>query len=151
MRMCIRLMNKEDIDDVLIIENTSFSTPWSREAFDRDMNNDMAMYLCIEYDKKVVAYAGFWKVFDEAHVTNVAVLPEYRGKGISKVLMHSLFNLASTNYINRMTLEVRESNYIAINLYTKLGFENCGKRPNYYRQPLEDAIIMWKELEGEVC
>lgn len=151
MRMCVRLMNLEDIDDVLIIENSSFSTPWSREAFERDMNNDMAMYLCIEYDKKIVAYAGFWKVFDEAHVTNVAVLPEYRGKGISKVLMHSLFNLACTNNIDRMTLEVRESNYVAINLYTRLGFDNCGKRPNYYRQPSEDAIIMWKNLEGEVC
>lgn len=141
-------MESKDLDDIIEIENSSFPTPWPRQAFEEELLNPLALYLCIEYENKVVAYMGVWKVCDEGHITNVAVLPKYRGLGFSKLLMTEMFDVLCENGITRVTLEVRESNSIAISLYEKLGFVNCGKRPKYYYNPVEDAIIMWKELDN---
>lgn len=149
MKITIREMKIEDLDDVLEIENSSFSMPWSRTSFESELLNSMAMYTCLEFDGKVVAYVGLWKIYDEGHITNVAVLPSYRGLGLSKILLSSLFEICLKNGIIRLTLEVRESNSVAINLYQHLGFVSAGKRPNYYSNPVEDAIIMWKELDYE--
>lgn len=149
MKISIREMKYEDLDDIVEIENNSFSIPWSRESFESELRNNMAIYICLEYDGKVVAYVGLWKIYDEGHITNVAVLPKYRGLGLSKLLMHNMMEIAVNNDIERLTLEVRESNTVAINLYTKLGFVDTGKRPRYYHSPEEDAIIMWKELNYE--
>lgn len=145
----IRKMQEEDIDDVLIVENNSFSTPWSKESFMGELVNPMALYLCVHVDNRVIGYAGMWKIYDEGHITNVAILDKYRGLGISKTLMYDMIDLAMMNNINRLTLEVRKSNMVAINLYKKLGFVSYGIRPKYYTNPVEDAIIMWKELGRE--
>ena len=150
MIISIREMKPEDLDDIMEIEYSSFSSPWSRESFISELNNQMALYICLECDKKVVAYVGLWKIYDEGHITNVAVLPSYRGLGLSKLLLSSLFEACKENGIERLTLEVRESNQIAINLYESLGFLSSGKRPKYYSNPIEDAIIMWKELNNEI-
>ena len=149
MRITIREMNKEDLDDILEIENASFSMPWTRASFENELLNSMALYTCLECDGKVVAYVGLWKIYDEGHITNVAVLPSYRGLGLSKILLSNLFEICLNNGIARLTLEVRESNMVAINLYQHMGFISSGKRPRYYSNPIEDAIIMWKELDYE--
>ncbi|WP_242631644.1 ribosomal protein S18-alanine N-acetyltransferase [Sedimentibacter sp. zth1] len=149
MKIIIRPMEQGDIDDIVKVENNSFSTPWSREAFTKELSNPMALYLCVVYEEHVIGYAGLWKIYDEGHITNVAILSTFRGHGISKLLMKDMIEMSIENNINRLTLEVRESNLVALNLYTKLGFENCGKRPKYYSNPTEDAIIMWKELGNE--
>ncbi|HBB27811.1 MAG TPA: ribosomal-protein-alanine N-acetyltransferase [Clostridiales bacterium] len=146
MKISIREVKHEDLDDILEIENASFSVPWSRKAFESELLNNMALYICLECDDKVVAYVGIWKIYDEGHITNVAVLPNYRGLGLSKLLLNYLFDVCNKNDIFRLTLEVRESNAVAIKLYEQLGFINTGKRPKYYSNPIEDAIIMWKEL-----
>ncbi len=142
-------MRFEDLDSILEIENSSFSMPWSRKAFEGELLNEFALYRCLELDNKIVAYVGLWQVFNEGHITNVAVLPSYRGLGLSKILLTNLFEICADRGITRLTLEVRESNSVAIKLYESLGFYASGIRPNYYSKPVEAAIIMWKELEDK--
>jgi len=97
-----------------------------------------------EVDNKIVGYGGFWVVVDEGHITNIAVHPEYRSKGIGSKIMEGLIELAKKNGIISMTLEVRESNIVAQHLYAKFGFRPLGRRKGYYQDNNEDAIIMWK-------
>ncbi|KKC30367.1 ribosomal protein S18-alanine N-acetyltransferase [Caldanaerobacter subterraneus] len=145
MEVIIRPMTEDDIDEVMEIEKLSFTTPWSREAFVGEVTkNSCARYIVAEVDKKVVGYAGFWVVLDEGHITNIAVHPEYRGRGIGSRLMEGLIDLAKKNGITSMTLEVRESNLVAQNLYKKFGFKVLGRREGYYQDNNEDAIVMWK-------
>jgi ribosomal-protein-alanine N-acetyltransferase len=142
-----RFMREEDIDQVLEIEHASFTTPWSREAFYNELNmNKFAVYIVVEVDKKVVGYCGVWIVIDEAHVTNIAILPEYRGRKLGEALMQNLFDVARTMGAKSMTLEVRITNYVAQSLYRKFGFQKGGLRKNYYTDNQEDALVMWVRL-----
>lgn len=143
----IRKMRENDIEQVLDIEKKSFTTPWSKESFTMEIKkNLLAYYIVAEIDGKIVGYGGFWNIVDEAHITNIAVDPEYRGKGIGNFIVEKLIDVCKERGILRMTLEVRKSNYIAQALYKKYGFEECGIRPRYYSDTNEDAIIMWKEM-----
>lgn len=142
-----RFMREEDIDQVLEIEHASFTTPWSREAFYNELNmNKFAVYIVVEVDNKVVGYCGVWVVIDEAHVTNIAILPEYRGRKLGEALMQNLFDVARTMGAKSMTLEVRVTNYIAQSMYRKFGFQKGGLRKNYYTDNQEDALVMWVKL-----
>ena len=97
-----------------------------------------------ENTNKIAGYAGMWIVLDEAHITNVGVLPEYRGKGIGVMLMNRQVKDSIIAGAIKMTLEARVSNEVAINLYKKLGFTQVGIRKRYYEDNNEDAVIMWK-------
>ncbi len=141
-------MSLEDIDQVYEIENLSFTTPWSRESFKSELlKNDLARYIVAKVDGKVAAYGGMWIVLDEAHITNIAVHPEYRGRKIGETLVKALLRTAKENKAADITLEVRASNDAARKLYKKLGFKDGGRRKGYYEDTGEDAIIMWNELE----
>ncbi|NLN42172.1 MAG: ribosomal protein S18-alanine N-acetyltransferase [Clostridiales bacterium] len=141
----IRPMKVEDIDEVLSIEKLCFSTPWSREAFRAEIErNHCARYVVAELEGKVIGYGGMWIILDEAHITNIAVHPDYRGKGVGEALMKALIGTASRLRVDGMTLEVRVSNVIAQNLYKKLGFVSVGVRKGYYGDNGEDALIMWR-------
>lgn len=142
----IRGLTFKDLDAVTRIEQKCFSTPWSREAFINELANNLAYYQCAVVDGDVVGYMGIWKICDEGHITNVAVLPEYRKKGIATALISKMIEVCKCSEMSSMTLEVRESNNDAIRVYEKFGFESMGKRPNYYYKPKEDAIIMWKKI-----
>ncbi len=140
----IRRMQPADIDAVLIVENQAFTTPWSRAAFESEVgDNDLAHYLVIVDDGKVIGYAGFWLVVDEAHVTNIALLSEYHGHGLGSLLLEHMILSAKVLGAVSMTLEVRPSNTAARKLYSRRGFIERGIRPNYYADLGEDAIIMW--------
>ncbi|MBD8070696.1 ribosomal protein S18-alanine N-acetyltransferase [Bacillus sp. PS06] len=142
-----RLMTVEDIDDVLLIENASFATPWSREAFYNElMNNHFAHYIVMLEQDKVIGYCGMWIIVDEAHITNIAILPEYRGRKLGEALMVKVKMSAMSLGATRMTLEVRVSNHVAQSLYRKHGFVAGGIRKNYYTDNQEDAIVMWVNL-----
>ncbi|XJZ27592.1 ribosomal protein S18-alanine N-acetyltransferase [Bacillota bacterium Lsc_1132] len=142
-----RFMREEDIDQVVEIEQASFTTPWSREAFNNEMkHNKFAVYIVIEQSSRLIGYCGVWIVADEAHVTNVAILPEYRGKKLGEALMRNLMSVARDRGAKSMTLEVRMTNYIAQSLYRKLGFRDGAIRKNYYTDNQEDALIMWVRL-----
>lgn len=143
----IREANIDDLDSILEIEEKCFTNPWSREAFELEIcNNLLAKYVVAVHNEKIIGYGGIWLIIDEGHITNVAVHPESRGKGIGNLIVEGLIDLCKRNSIERMTLEVRVSNNTAINLYKKYDFSECGIRPKYYSDTKEDALIMWKEI-----
>lgn len=142
-----RFMEEEDIEQILVIEHASFSTPWSREAFYNEItHNKFAVYIVMEVDNEIAGYCGVWIVIDEAHVTNIAILPQYRGQKLGEALMTKLFEVAKAMGAKSMTLEVRVTNFIAQSLYRKFGFQKGGLRKNYYTDNQEDAIVMWVKL-----
>jgi ribosomal-protein-alanine N-acetyltransferase len=145
MRVTIRQMESRDINEVYEIEKESFSIPWSYEALKKEVEeNLLALYIVAEIDEKVVGYLGMWKIMDEAHITNIAVKKDYRGQGIGDYLMMAIIDYCEKHNIPNITLEVRKSNQVAINLYKKHGFVECGIRPKYYTDENEDALIMWR-------
>lgn len=140
-------MRLRDLGDIMKIEKLSFTTPWSKQAFLSELlDNDRAYYLVAKVNERAVGYIGIWLIAGEGHVTNVAVHPDYRGRGIGNQLMTAIERLAGERGVNRLTLEVRVSNERAQNLYRKLGYLPAGIRRRYYRDNDEDALIMWKDL-----
>ncbi len=145
--LTFRLLNKDDIEDLLKIEHESFTLPWTREAFQNEFTiNQFAVYVGLEDEGKLIGYCGAWIIIDEAHITNVAVLPQYRGKKLGEALMRKVMELAVEREVKTMTLEVRVSNEVAQSLYRKLGFQDGGIRKNYYTDNQEDALVMWVNL-----
>ena len=138
----IRRMTLADADGAHAVETASFVRPWTRDDFVREMTvNVCARYLVAEDAGRIVGFAGAWIVLDEAHVTNIAVLPEYRGKGIGRKLTEALLQYASNLGVVYATLEVRRSNEVAKRMYQALGFEYVGVRKKYYEDNGEDALI----------
>lgn len=144
-------MDLSHVDDVVAIEKLSFKTPWSRDAFISEIvRNKCARYRIIKIGERVIAYGGMWIMVDEAHITNIAVAPKYRGEGIGNVIVEDMINCARGLNINSMTLEARKSNTIALNLYSKFGFKEVGIRKGYYQDTGEDAVIMWKTISPAI-
>ena len=139
----IRPMVRADVNRVHEIECTCFRSPWSKLALAGELRNEVAHYLVMEVDGVICGYGGMWVLFEEAHVTNVAIMPEYRGKGRGKRLMLAMMRHAVKRGAEKMTLEVRESNTVAQNLYAGLGFEQNGFRPGYYSDTGEGAKLLW--------
>jgi ribosomal-protein-alanine N-acetyltransferase len=140
----IRPITSADIDAVWDIEKMCFSVPWSRQSFVLEVEkNRCARYVVAEHSGAVVGYGGMWLIVDEAHITNIAVHPLFRRKGIGEAILKALVTEAHRMGIDRMTLEVRASNIAAQSLYKKLGFVEVGVRKGYYSDNNEDAIIMW--------
>lgn len=144
-----RKMGLADVKAVAELERASFTLPWSEQAFLNELTrNHFAHYYVLENRSGVVGYGGMWVVMDEAHVTNVAIHPGHRGKKLGEKLMRKLMEEALALGATQMTLEVRVTNYIAQNLYRKLGFKESGVRPRYYYDNYEDALIMWVTLQS---
>ncbi|KFZ42577.1 ribosomal protein S18-alanine N-acetyltransferase [Anoxybacillus sp. ST70] len=140
-------MTLQDLDRIVEIEQLSFTLPWSRSSFYQELtNNRYARYIVMEHDGQIIGYCGMWLVMDEAHITNIAVLPEFRGKKLGEALMKQAMALAREEGAQTMTLEVRVSNTVAQSLYRKLGFLNGGIRKRYYSDNQEDALVMWVKL-----
>lgn len=142
----IRGMIQDDIDQIINIEKVCFSLPWSRESLEKELTNEIAYYQCAEESGKIAGYTGMWRILDECHITNIAVLPEYRKRGIGSMLIKKIVEICQSSEIDAITLEVRQSNMPAIKLYEKFGFVVEGKRPNYYVRPIEDALVMWRRI-----
>ncbi|VEF49446.1 ribosomal-protein-alanine acetyltransferase [Bacillus freudenreichii] len=142
-----RLAKIEDIHKLYTIESRSFSSPWPEEAFYNDIaHNRFASYVFIEMDGTQAGYCGVWIILDEAHVTNIAILPEFRGRKLGEKLLFKMMSLAKEAGAKTMTLEVRVSNHVAKSLYKKLGFQEGGIRRGYYTDNREDAQVMWVNL-----
>lgn len=138
-----RKMKIEDIDGIVAVENRSFTVPWSKKMFLDELANPLTTYYVAVQDEVIVAYAGLWIIGDEAHITNIAVDPCYRGCRIASGLMDMILALAAEKRLRGITLEVRAGNIAAISLYKKFGFEVEGRRKGYYSDNQEDALIMW--------
>lgn len=142
--LIISKMFLEDIDCIMEIEVLCFSIPWSREAFQSEITtNNLAEYIVARLDGKIVGYAGMWKILDEGHITNIAVHPDVQRQKIGTRMVEELIQLAKQYNIEKLTLEVRESNTLAQGLYKNFGFEVLGIRKKYYEDNKEDALIMW--------
>lgn len=145
-----RAMRLDDIEQVCMIEKEAFPTPWTADAFLSELTtNVFAQYIVIERDNELVGYGGMWAVIDEAHVTNIAIRKQYQGRHLGEQLLLRLQQAARNAGISRMTLEVRVSNTVALNLYKKLGFYTVGTRKKYYTDNNEDAYIMWVNLDEQ--
>lgn len=142
-----REMKIEDINQIMVVEHESFTVPWSKEAFYNELTkNEFALYTVLEVDDKLVGYCGVWIVIDEAHITNIAILPGLRGKRLGEALMRKVIEIVKERGARTMTLEVRVSNIVAQSLYRKFGFQAGGIRKGYYSDNYEDALVMWVNL-----
>ncbi|MEH6942361.1 ribosomal protein S18-alanine N-acetyltransferase [Bacillus sp. JJ722] len=146
--LSFRYMEEKDLDEIIELEHECFTVPWTKEAFFNELHqNQFATYIVLEEEGKIIGYCGAWLVIDEAHITNIAVLPQYRGRGLGEALLNKMIDKCREVHIERMTLEVRVSNIVAQSLYKKLGFQDGAIRKNYYSDNQEDAIVMWVNIE----
>lgn len=137
----------EHIDEIELLEKQCFSVPWSRQALISQLPDDMHFFIAaFNNSGRVLGYVGMMYVLDEGYISNVAVSPECRRLGIADKLIESLIKRANEKNLSFVTLEVRESNLPAIELYRKNGFSDVGMRKNYYNKPTENAILMTKFL-----
>ena len=137
--LTFRKMLPADAAAVEKVELACFSMPWSRESF----WEEAAYYLLALDAGEVIGYVGVWLLGEEGHITNVAVAPEMRGRGVGAALLAELMRIAVGRGVRSMTLEVRPSNEAALALYKKFGFRSVGRRPHYYTDNAEDAEILW--------
>ncbi len=142
----VRKMELFDIDDVEQVEIACFSTPWSKKSLEEALQYDTHQFLVAEVDGKVVGYMGLIKMFTEADVTNIAVLPDIRRRGIATALLEETLKLARKSGVEVVFLEVRQSNTCAIHLYEKYQFKAISIRKNYYQNPTEHAVVMSADL-----
>lgn len=142
-KLSFREMVPEDAAAVEQVEKACFSMPWSRESFWQEAANEQTCYLLALWEDRVIGYAGAWLAAGEAQVTNVAIHPDYRGRGFATGLMARLIREVKARGATAMTLEVRPSNTAALALYAKFGLKSVGRRKGYYQDNGEDAIIMW--------
>ena len=145
--MNIREMCLDDLEQVCILEQEMFSSPWSQKSFADAIANPSNIYLVAEEEKDILGYCGMWGIAGEGQITNVAVKKTCRKKCIGKQMLELLLQKGEKNGIVAFSLEVRESNHAAIALYEKFNFINAGVRKNYYEKPTENAVIMWKNQE----
>ena len=138
-------MTADHVRAVAALEKLCFSAPWSENSVASELDNPLSLWLVALNGDTVVGYVGSQAVLDEADMMNIAVLPEYRRLGIAQRLVTALCDRLADNGVRSLTLEVRASNDPAKALYAKLGFAQVGRRPNYYSNPKEDALILRKE------
>lgn len=148
----IRRAEPRDLDAICACEKACFEDPWSVAMLYQEIcENPSSVYVVLTHRGRVVGYCGMYIVLDEAHVTNVCVLPDYRGMGFGHEMMRCLQDTAASLGATAMTLEVATSNRPALRLYKDCGFAIQGVRKKYYRGK-EDAYIMWSSSgAGEVA
>jgi [ribosomal protein S18]-alanine N-acetyltransferase len=140
----IRPMTTSDIAAVTRIERASFSTVWPADAFYNELStNKLAHYFVGTVNDGIVAYGGMWVIMEDSHVTTIAVDPEHRGRRYGEIVLLHLIDAAIERGAAWMTLEVRESNAVAQQLYRKYGFTTVTMRTGYYSDDNESALIMW--------
>lgn len=141
------LMTESHVDAIADLEKLCFHDPWSVKSITSELTNPLSCWVVAMEDDRLVGYVGSQSVLGWADMMNLAVHPEYREKGIATNLINVLIEYLIQMQVTCLTLEVRVSNTAAISLYSKMGFAEVGRRPAYYRNPREDALILRKEWE----
>ena len=139
-------MDPYDLAAVLRLERVSFPSAWTPESYLRELRNENAYYVVARGEGEVIGYAGMWVIAEEAHISTLAVRPDFRRRGLGKTMLRHLMQIARARQATHMTLEVREQNEIALALYRKLGFEPRALLPHYYGDTGENAYVMAREL-----
>ena len=143
------LAGDQDLEGVIEVEVVSFTNPWTRDMYSRELQNRSVCHILVVRNEEcpVAGFCAFWLVFDEMHINNLALRPQFRAQGIGTALLRHAIAVARDLGARRATLEVRASNDAARRLYARLGFYVAGTRRNYYTNPVEDALILWKDAE----
>ncbi len=147
----VTILEEKDIEQVLELERICFpDDPWGRALFEHELTNPLSVFLVARDmgTRQVIGYGGIWLIYDTGEITNIAVHPDYRREGVGSEILAVLTQICMEKGMDAITLEVRESNQAAQNLYASKGFLVCGRRKRYY-QGKEDALIMTKELRKE--
>jgi len=132
-----------DLPQVCAIENVCYTTPWSFSSFKHEIDNSDATLEVAVFDSRIIGYVCIRSILDMTHLMNIAVLPEFRRRGIGKALLeNAVRDVKRLHPDMKLTLEVRQSNVAALTFYEKFGFNVTGKRNKYYREPEDDAVIM---------
>lgn len=149
--IAIERMRSADLEEVLAIERASFTMPWSRGAFLYELEqNRVARCYVVREDGRLIGYICLWEVADELHITNVAVHPGLRRRGVGRALLSAVLDDARHRKLRLVVLEVRPSNVEALGLYESFGFRVVGRRQGYYYDTGEDALVMEAPLaEGQ--
>ena len=137
----LSLMEECDLEDVLEVSSLSKRNLGVEESFKKELSNPLAKYLVAKENNKVIGFAGVWTIVDEGHITNIAVHPNFREKGIGSILLSSLIEHCKNWGCNSLTLEVRASNTPAQNLYKKYTFKEEGIRKKYYKDNNEEMLL----------
>lgn len=140
------LMNASHVEAIAQLEKRCFYDPWSIHSISSELENELSLWIVAMDGETLAGYVGSQTVLGWADMMNLAVAPEYRRMGIGEELVNQLIHRLKANQVTCLTLEVRVSNLPASSLYEKMGFAEVGRRPNYYRNPREDARILRKEL-----
>lgn len=138
-------LSADHLSDVLEIERLSFKTPWSKFAFIHEIEFEKSVFKVLKLKGRLVGYGGFWHILDEIHISNIAIHPDYRRRGLGKMLLTHLLEEAVARGAAKASLEVRRSNTAARHMYEKLGFKVVTVRKNYYVPEGEDALVMWND------
>jgi ribosomal-protein-alanine N-acetyltransferase len=139
--------SERDIEDILRIEAASFTNPWTREMYLSELEHRDVAFFYIARDalNEAIGFCSCWRVLDEVHINNLAVLPEHRRSGVASALLERVLQDGVARGAPRATLEVRRSNVAALKLYQKFGFSVSGVRRGYYSNPEEDALVLWRD------
>ncbi len=138
-----------DLDAVLSVDAESFLRPWTRAMYEAELRNPAVTRIFLVRDGvEVAGYCATWLLPGELHINNVAIRPAYRRQRLASVLLAHVLAYAQDAGCPRATLEVRRSNHAARRLYEELGFRLAAVRPDYYVEPVEDALILWREAPG---
>ncbi len=143
----IKMMDEGHVPQIAALEKICFSQPWSENSIVSELSNPLSVWLVAEIDGALAGYIGSQSVLGESDVMNIAISPDYRRQGIGEKLVLALVEELKKLGNHCLSLEVRLSNTPARTLYEKLGFLEVGRRPNYYRNPKEDALILRKEWQ----
>ncbi len=140
-------MKEADLDEVMEIENEAFSDPWTYDMFHAEIFNSLShLWVVRDFSGKLIGYICFWRVVDEAHILNIAVQEYHRRKGIARNILLFSIDYWKKDGVKTVFLEVRRSNMAAQELYVNLGFNVIVNRRKYYKNPVEDALVMALEL-----
>lgn len=146
--MLIRSMVEKDIDVIVSLEKQIFTSAWTKDHFRYELTkNPFSNNLVLEKEATIIGYIGFWLLGDQTQITTLGICPTEQGRGYAKVLMDACIRATEEQGYTIITLEVRVSNVVAINLYQRYGFEIVTTRKNYYQDTNEDAYLMLKRLE----
>lgn len=145
-RFIIQRMSHQDLDEVARLEKLSFSDPWSKRSFEDELTNRFSIPLVVKSGTRIVGYACLWHIYEQMEIANIAVSPEFRGKGVGSTMMKRVLEVAKEKGCRSIILSVRKSNSAAISLYRRFGFAELERKKRYYRLPSEDGIIMIKGI-----
>lgn len=142
----IRRMRRDDVADVAELERKIFTDAWSEKAILETLEQKQTMILLAYEDRRLIGYLIFYFVLEEGEIARIAVEDVYRRQGVATKMLTELECLCEDNGVNKLLLDVRESNETACRFYEKQGFVRDGIRKNYYSDPVEDGILMSCEL-----